>query len=133
VVSAKPVRNIRAAGGLTCIDTSIRKEAIMTARPIQREHSDYETGARKYPASETSPSETDTHAGMPTANPFGLTQADDETSEKTRQSEGVNQPRQATPAPATEKFAGAGPAMAEHSKDAKAPKGGRKQGAYVKH
>ena len=67
----------------------------MTARPIQPEHYNYETGARKYPASEAKPAETDTHAGMPTANPFGLTQPEDETNEKTRQSEGVNQPRQA--------------------------------------
>ena len=37
-----------------------------------------------------------------------------------------------TPSPATEKVAGAGPAIAEHSKDAKAPKGGRQPGAYVK-
>ncbi|RWB69534.1 MAG: hypothetical protein EOQ50_26270 [Mesorhizobium sp.] len=40
--------------------------------------------------------------------------------------------RPATPSPATEKVAGAGPAIAEHSKDAKAPKGGRQPGAYVK-
>ena len=33
-----------------------------------------ETGARKYPASRQQAAETDTHAGMPTANPFGLTQ-----------------------------------------------------------
>ena len=63
----------------------------MTARPIQREHSEYETGARKYPASKQQHAEMDTHAGMPTANPFGLTQPHDETSEKTRQSEGVDQ------------------------------------------
>jgi hypothetical protein len=105
----------------------------MAARPIQSEHYNYETGARKYPASEAQPAETDTHAGMPTANPFGLTQPEDETNEKTRQSEGVNQSRQATPSPSSEKVAGAGPAMAEHSKDAKAPKGGRRPGAYVKH
>ena len=95
----------------------------MTSRPIQPEHNNYETGARKYPASKAKPAETDTHAGMPTANPFGLTQPADETNEKTRQSEGVNPPRQATRSPST----------AEHSKDAKAPKGGRQQGAYVKH
>ncbi|AZO01639.1 MAG: hypothetical protein E5W15_12375 [Mesorhizobium sp.] len=43
------------------------------------------------------------------------------------------QPRPATPSPATEKVSGSGPAIAEHSKDAKAPKGGRQPGAYVKH
>lgn len=37
-----------------------------------------------------------------------------------------------TPSPATEKVSGAGPAVAEHSKDAKAPKAGRQAGAYVK-
>jgi len=37
-----------------------------------------------------------------------------------------------TPSPDTRKFAGAGPAMAEHSKDAKAPKSGRQPGAYKK-
>ncbi len=40
--------------------------------------------------------------------------------------------RQATPSPATEKVSGAGPAIAEHSKDAKAPKRGRQAGAYIK-
>jgi hypothetical protein len=109
------------------------QEAIMTARPIQPEHYNYETGARKYPASNAQPAETDTHAGMPTANPFGLTRPEDETNEKTRQSEGVNPRRQATPSPSTEKAAGTGPAMAEHSKDARAPKAGRQRGAYVKH
>lgn len=38
----------------------------------------------------------------------------------------------ATPSPATEKASGAGPAIAEHSKDAKAPTGGRQAGAYIK-
>jgi len=37
-----------------------------------------------------------------------------------------------TPSPSTEKVSGAGPAIAEHSKDAKASKGGRQPGAYVK-
>ncbi|TPM95044.1 hypothetical protein [Mesorhizobium sp. B2-1-3A] len=41
-------------------------------------------------------------------------------------------PKPATPSPATEKVSGAGPALSEHSKDAKAPKGGRQPGAYVK-
>ena len=38
----------------------------------------------------------------------------------------------ATPSPDTLKVSGAGPAIAEHSKDAKAPKSGRQPGAYVK-
>lgn len=37
-----------------------------------------------------------------------------------------------TPSPSIEKVAGLGPAIAEHSKDAKAVKGGRQPGAYVK-
>ncbi|HEV2503777.1 MAG TPA: DUF2934 domain-containing protein [Mesorhizobium sp.] len=43
-----------------------------------------------------------------------------------------NRSLQATPSPATEKTSGAGPAIAERSKDAKAPKGGRQPGAYIK-
>ena len=52
-----------------------------------------ETGGRKYPASRQQAAETDTHADMPTANPFGLTQPEDETTEATRQSDGVDQPK----------------------------------------
>lgn len=37
-----------------------------------------------------------------------------------------------SPSPDTAKVSGAGPAVAEHSKDAKAPKSGRQGGAYVK-
>ena len=37
-----------------------------------------------------------------------------------------------TPNPSTEKVSGAGPAIAEHSKDAKALKGGRQAAASVK-
>lgn len=37
-----------------------------------------------------------------------------------------------SPSPATEKVSGAGPAVAEHSKDAKHPKTGRQAGAYIK-
>jgi hypothetical protein len=37
-----------------------------------------------------------------------------------------------TPSPSTQKVSGAGPSIAEHSKDAKAPKAGRQPGAYVK-
>ncbi|TGQ62688.1 hypothetical protein EN829_032570 [Mesorhizobium sp. M00.F.Ca.ET.186.01.1.1] len=42
------------------------------------------------------------------------------------------QSRHPTPSPATEKVSGAGPAISERSKDAKAPKSGRQPGAYVK-
>lgn len=54
-----------------------------------------------------------------------------EAAQQARPSEGQPLPKQATPSPDNEKL-GAGPAMAEHSKDAKAPKGGRKPAAYVK-
>lgn len=37
-----------------------------------------------------------------------------------------------SPSPDPAKVSGAGPAIAEHSKDAKAPKSGRQAGAYVK-
>ena len=42
------------------------------------------------------------------------------------------QGKRPTPSPATEKISGAGPAVAEHSMDAKAPKSGRQASAYVK-
>ncbi|GLS30767.1 hypothetical protein GCM10007937_24750 [Mesorhizobium albiziae] len=43
-----------------------------------------------------------------------------------------NRGKISTPSPATEKVSGAGPAIAEHSKDAKAPRSGRQAGAYKK-
>lgn len=64
--------------------------------------------------------------------PYGLTEPVDDVDEKTRHSDGQQPSRQATPSPATEKVSGAGPAIAEHSKDAKAPRAGRQPGAYVK-
>ncbi len=94
-----------------------------------------ETGAREL---RSAPSETDRdREGIEAAenerpaDGQGLSQNINETNDKTRQSEGTGQPP-ATPSPETRKFAGAGPALAEHSKDAKAPKGGRQPGAYVK-
>ena len=64
--------------------------------------------------------------------PYGLTEPVDEVDEKTRLSDGQQPSKMPTPSPATEKVSGAGPAIAEHSKDAKAPKAGRQPGAYVK-
>lgn len=88
-----------------------------------------ETGARK-PVEDHRPAETDQSAGMPgKPQPFGLTEPVDE---KPRHSDGQQPSRAATPSPAPEKVSGAGPAIAEHSKDAKAPKSGRQPGAYVK-
>jgi hypothetical protein len=60
----------------------------------------------------------------------GLTEPVDDANEKTRHYDGQN-PGRHSPSPATEKVSGAGPALAEHSKDAKAPKGGRQAGTYV--
>ena len=51
--------------------------------------------------------------------------------DQTHPSDGARKSRP-TPSRETQKFAGAGPAIAEHSKDAKAPKAGRQRGAYVK-
>ena len=53
---------------------------------------------------------------------IGLTESVDDVNEKTRHFDGQNPSKQPTPSPSTEKVAGAGPAIAEHSKDAKAPK-----------
>jgi hypothetical protein len=95
-----------------------------------------ETGARKYPAN-TDPDPADQFSQDAAENEkpnqgMGLTRRQGEVEDKTHQSDGRDPPRQATPSPATEKSSGAGPATAEHSKDAKAPKGGRQPGAYVK-
>lgn len=96
----------------------------------------YETGATKYPAKTDADASDefsqDAAANKKPAGGMGLTRRKDEVDDRTRQSDGQNPPRQATPSAATEKTSGAGPAIAERSKDAKAPKGGRQPGAYVK-
>jgi hypothetical protein len=94
-----------------------------------------ETGARKYPAKQDADASDDFSQNAATnkkpQDGMGLTKPVGETNEKTRQSDGKNTKR-STPSPSTEKASGAGPAIAERSKDAKAPKGGRQPGAYVK-
>ena len=93
-----------------------------------------ETGARKSPAkqdADVSDGFSQDAATNKRPDGMGLSKPVDETNEKTRQSDGRD-PQPATPSPSTEKVSGAGPAIAEHSKDAKAPKGGRLPGAYVK-
>jgi hypothetical protein len=53
---------------------------------------DRETGARKYPWSQDQDKQSDQRAATPKPDkPYGLTQPVNETSEKTRQSEGVDQ------------------------------------------
>lgn len=94
-----------------------------------------ETGATKYPAKQRiDSSEQFSQEAAKNEKPedgTGLTRPTDEVDDKTRQSDGQTG-RQATPSPETQKTTGAGPAIAEHSKDAKAPKSGRQPGAYVR-
>ncbi|UCI09662.1 hypothetical protein [Mesorhizobium sp. B1-1-8] len=101
-----------------------------------KEENRRETGARKYPANtDPDPSDQFSQAAANNAKPhdrFGLTRKLGEVEDKTHQSEGQNPPERVTPSPATEKSSGAGPSVAEHSTDAKAPKGGRQRGAHVK-
>lgn len=96
----------------------------------------YEHGATKYPAkTDADASDQFSQAAAGNKKPaggMGLTRSKDKVEDKTRQSEGQNPKRQPTPSAAPEKTSGAGPAIAEHSKDAKAPKSGRQPGAYVK-
>lgn len=95
-----------------------------------------ETGARKFPARADGDTSDEFYQSAAEnkqpANGLGLSESVDDANDKTRHSDGVNPPRHPTPSPATEKVSGAGPAIAEHSKDAQAPKGGRQPGAYVK-
>jgi hypothetical protein len=94
-----------------------------------------ETGARKFPAKAGADSSDDFSQDATNKKPAdgaGLTESVNEANEKTRHSEGQNPSKRPTPSSATEKVSGAGPAIAEHSKDAKAPKSGRQPGAYVK-
>ncbi|TPM96611.1 hypothetical protein [Mesorhizobium sp. B2-1-3A] len=95
-----------------------------------------ETGARKYPANnDPDPADEfsqDAAGNKEPAGGIGLTRKQGEVEDETHQSDDQNPPRHATPSPATQKTSGAGPSIAEHSKDAKAPKNGRQPGAYVK-
>ena len=95
-----------------------------------------ETGARHLPAKADADAHDDfSHSAAENRQPaggVGLTESSNDVNEKTRHHDGQNPGRQPTPSPSTEKVTGAGPAIAEHSKDAKAVKGGRQPGAYVK-
>ncbi|OWK21164.1 hypothetical protein [Mesorhizobium amorphae] len=103
----------------------------MTANENRRE-----TGATKYPAkNDPDPSDNfsqDAAGNKKPASGMGLTRPAGDVDEKTRQSDGQNPPRPAAPSPDTQKTSGAGPPIAERSKDAKAPKAGRQPGAYKK-
>ena len=94
-----------------------------------------ETGARAFPAkADADASDQVSQEAAINKQPgkgMGLAEAQDDVNDKTRHSDGRNA-SPATPSPSTEKASGAGPAIAEHSKDAKATQGGRQAGAYVK-
>ena len=81
--------------------------------------------ARKLPARQDADAQDEfsqeAAANRPPGGGMGLTPPADEQAH-----------RQPTPSPAPQKTSGLGPAISEHSKDAKAPKGGRQPGAYVK-
>jgi hypothetical protein len=95
-----------------------------------------ETGARHLPAKQDADAHDDFSQDAATnrlpKGGVGLTEPLGDVNEKTRHYDGQDPSKRSTPPPATEKVSGAGPALAEHSKDAKAPKGGRQPGAYVK-
>ncbi|WP_189350359.1 hypothetical protein [Mesorhizobium sp. M1E.F.Ca.ET.045.02.1.1] len=85
---------------------------------MARGKTEYETGARKYPA-RTGPDPTDDFSQDAAANERpagGLTRATGETEDKTRQTEGQNPPGRTAPRPAIEKTSGAGPAISESLK-----------------
>ncbi|RWB50829.1 MAG: hypothetical protein EOQ47_32010 [Mesorhizobium sp.] len=95
-----------------------------------------ETGATKYPAmKDADPSDDFSQDAAGNKKPrsgIGLTRPAGQGEDSPQRSARQNPGKEATPSPATEKTSGAGPAISEHSKDAKAPKAGRQPGAYVK-
>lgn len=95
-----------------------------------------ETGGRNHPP-QTGPDRSaefsqDAAANKPPRGGMGNSERVDDTDEKNRHSDGQDPPKRSTPHPSTEKTSGAGPAVAEHSKDTKAPRSGRQPGAFVK-
>lgn len=95
---------------------------------------DRETGARHFPAkTDADASSQFSQEAAKNRKPErgeGLTEAVNETNEKTRHSDGQNPPT--SPNADAQQISGAGPALAEHSKDAKSNAPGRQPGAYVK-
>ncbi|MEZ2331285.1 hypothetical protein AB6802_16315 [Mesorhizobium sp. RCC_202] len=93
-----------------------------------------ETGATKYPAREgRDPTAEFSQDAAENKKPKdGLSRPPGEVDDKTHQSDGQNPPRAATPSPATQRVAGAGPAIAERSKDAGMPRDGRQPGENSK-
>lgn len=95
-----------------------------------------ETGATKYPNKDGGDHQSEFSQDAAGNNPpdagGGLARPVGEVEDTTHQSDGQNSSCRPTPSPATQKTSGAGPAVAEHSKDAKAPRSGRQPGAYRK-
>jgi hypothetical protein len=92
---------------------------------MARDRTEYETGARKYPArTGADPSDDfsqDAAGNKKPASGMGLTRPKDQVEEKTHQSDGQNPPARA-PKPATEKTSVAGSAILGHPRAAKAPR-----------
>jgi hypothetical protein len=95
---------------------------------MTRVQNNRETGATKYPARQGSdPSADFSQDAAENKKPkggTGLSRPPGEVDDRTHQSDGQNPSGGTGSSPATQKMAGAGPAIAERSKDARAPKGG---------
>ncbi len=84
-----------------------------------------ETGAQKLQADERR-EETDQNAALPKKpEPYGLTESVDDVDEKTRHSDGVNPPKGASDATATERAARAKAGPARDDTEASRPRRGR--------
>lgn len=103
---------------------------------MTRVQNNRETGATKYPAREGSdPSADFSQDAAENKKPkggTGLSRPPGEVDDRTHQSDGQNPSRGKGSSPATQKTAGAGPAIADRSKDARAPKGGRQSDRTAK-
>jgi hypothetical protein len=95
-----------------------------------------ETGATKYPARQGSdPSAGFSQDAAENKKPMGgtgLSRPPGEVDDRTHQSDGQNPSRTTKSSPATQGMAGAGPAIADRSKDARAPKDGRQSDRAAK-
>ncbi len=91
-----------------------------------------ETGARE-PVEDHRPTDTSQNAAMPDKpKPYGLTEPEDGTDDKAAKSGAKDAHGADKPSPAPQKVTGAGPAIAEHSKDAASPKPGGTKSANEK-
>ena len=104
---------------------------------MANDNNNRETGARHLPAKADADAHDDvSQSAAENRKPKGGVGLTESSRRRERKDPSLRWPEpnasKATPSPATEKVSGAGPAIAEHSKDAKAVKGGRQPGAYVK-